>query len=263
MLHSESLVDYAPSGYPPQASGTARAHPAPALAAAEHRWLSGFDADLRARIWQASKSLRVPRLHNVYAQGDAADGADAAMYLVLSGQLQVVSHRRPGGFDSGSAAGSEHTLTVLTPGSAFGEVGLLEGGPRPVSVRALAACELRALPRRSFMALMQEPGFAQEIARLSARKIASLVGVYNHAVSGDAEQRLARRLLLLAQDDDARGAVVAREFFLSQDMLANMLGISRQWVSKHLQTLHDSGAVELRYGRLLIADLAALQRAAG
>lgn len=69
--------------------------------------------------------------------GDRGD----SLYLVEHGRVEV----------SVSSSSGEHLpLGVLGPGEIFGEISLLDGGPRTASVRALEATELLVLERDAF-----------------------------------------------------------------------------------------------------------------
>src|SRR5919202_1194001 len=65
----------------------------------------------------------------ILRSGDKADG----LYLILSGHVRVL-------IDSGESR--EFLVSVLGPSDFFGELGLLEGEPSPVSVESQEACEV-------------------------------------------------------------------------------------------------------------------------
>jgi CRP-like cAMP-binding protein len=94
----------------------------------------------------------------VFAQGDAGD----RFYSVHRGQVEIL-WRDEQGFNK--------SVAVLGPGDSFGEIALLEGGPRTASVRALARTELFALSREPFDAFIKRLGLegaeVTEFLRLS------------------------------------------------------------------------------------------------
>jgi len=75
----------------------------------------------------------------VFRSGDPGD----CVYSVLSGALRVFIE-----MDSGSIV----ELGQLGPGDSFGEVALLDGGPRSATVQALTPCQLFSLSREAFLA---------------------------------------------------------------------------------------------------------------
>jgi CRP/FNR family cyclic AMP-dependent transcriptional regulator len=87
------------------------------------------------------------------------------MFIVRSGQVKIIS--------SGSD-GKEVILALLTPGDFFGELSLLDSGPR--SARAVASekdTELLLLQRYDFMALLQKyPSVMQAVFKVLAQRFA-------------------------------------------------------------------------------------------
>jgi CRP/FNR family cyclic AMP-dependent transcriptional regulator len=67
------------------------------------------------------------------------------MYVILSGQISIYLE---------ASEGRTAVLRVLQPGDFFGEMALLDGGPRSANALALDACELFVLERSSFLDIM-------------------------------------------------------------------------------------------------------------
>jgi len=63
------------------------------------------------------------------------------------------------------------------------------------------------------------------------------------------EERVLRRLQLLAQGYGSRD-VARRRVRVAQEVLARMLGVSRQSVNKALKQLEARGALRLHYGEI-------------
>lgn len=108
----------------------------------------------------------VPANEAVFWFGDAGD----TLYVVEEGQVSITA---PG------AQGEHVLLDTLGPGAMFGELSLLDGGPRSATVRALTSCTLLALPRESFHAfLRQRPDVAIDVLQiLGARQRASTAAI--------------------------------------------------------------------------------------
>jgi hypothetical protein len=78
----------------------------------------------------------------------------------------------------------------------------------------------------------------------------------------DSPQVRAASLLmgLLAQTGkDGIGGAVTIDVRLSQERLADMLGVSRQWATAVVRELARAGIVEWRYGRVTVLDVQALR----
>jgi len=98
----------------------------------------------------------------VFWFGDRGD----TLYIVEDGRVEVTAP---------DARGGHVRLDTLGPGGVFGELGLIDGGPRSATVRALTDCSLLALPREPFHAfLRQRPDVAIDMLQvLGARLRAS------------------------------------------------------------------------------------------
>jgi predicted acylesterase/phospholipase RssA/CRP-like cAMP-binding protein len=121
----------------------------------------GFEADLLAVLDRECERLTLPGGACLFRQGDAAD----ALYVVLSGRLEVVSEPEPG---------SRLVVGELGRDACVGEMSLLTGEPRSATVRAIRDTELLRIDSARFAQFLGTyPGLAAEIARTLARRLAA------------------------------------------------------------------------------------------
>lgn len=193
----------------------------------------------------------VKKLHKaqvVYREGDVADG----VYAVLTGCIAL--------FGS-SANGMVRLLEVLAPGQSFGLLPVLDGGPRALTAAAREPSTVGFLSRRDYHALLAS---RPEISiRVLTSLSAGMRGVRSRfeAAGLRVPARLAKLVLRLQEHHALPDEVVkAPSLRFSQRELAEMLGLSREWVSRELARWRDSGIVELRRSRLVLRDTEALQR---
>lgn len=93
----------------------------------------------------------------IIRQGDPAD----KFYIISKGEVEIVQ----------DAGGRPIILNRLSQGQFFGEVGLLTGAPRNASVRAVTRCELLALSRDTFRAVIGNSApTAQDFAQVLAQR---------------------------------------------------------------------------------------------
>ncbi len=177
----------------------------------------------------------------VFHQGDRGE----SLHVICQGRLKIVL---PG------ASGAEVVLTILGPGDLFGDLALLDGGPRSASVVTLEPVETAVLSREDFRRLVHRSptavdgllaGLAQTIRRISDQ-VGDLVFLHLHG-------RLAKKLLELAE---AHGrptdGAIEIEVPLTQEDLASLIGATRQRVNKLLGFYADRGAIVRRGRRLVI-----------
>ncbi len=115
-------------------------------------------ADLESRFTRRNVAAGEP----VFWFGDAGD----TLYVIDSGQAEVTAP---------DIEGRHVLLDALGPGEIFGELSMLDGGPRSATVRALTDCSLIGLHRDAFHAFLRaRPDVAIDVLQvLGARQRAS------------------------------------------------------------------------------------------
>ena len=196
-------------------------------------------ADLASR--RAYKSGAV-----VFLRGDPGD----SLYGVVTGRVRI-SASAPGG--------KEVFLNIMEPGDAFGEIALLDGQPRTAAATTLAPTELIVIQRDQFLALLQrEPKLAVHLIELLCKRVRWTSEQMEDSSLLAAPARLAKRLLSLV-NAHGRETPVGAELKLSQEELAQFLGLSRQIVNKHLQTWKHNEWITLARGRVVVRNARALR----
>jgi len=178
------------------------------------------------------------------------DDPGDALYLVAGGQVKVVLIGEDG---------REVILSVLGEGSFFGEMALLDNQPRSAHVIAMEDSTLLLLRREDFRArLRQSPEVAITLLaelsrrlRLADEKIGSLVLL-------DVNGRVAALLLRLA--DDEGGDRISKR--LTHHTIAQMIGSSRETVSRTMRNLVDRGVIAVTRKEIALHDRRALLEAA-
>jgi CRP-like cAMP-binding protein/tRNA A-37 threonylcarbamoyl transferase component Bud32 len=95
-----------------------------------------FNANDLKVLGQVARSRSVKGGTWICREGETGD----ACFVLTSGNLEIVRH----------AGRDELILATLAEGSVVGQIGLVDGGPRSASVRALGDCELLELDRPTF-----------------------------------------------------------------------------------------------------------------
>jgi CRP-like cAMP-binding protein len=160
--------------------------------------------------------------------------------------------------------GEVATLRIHGPGDYFGELAVVAPGPRMASVVALEPVETLALQKDEFDRLRKtHPG-------VDAMLIESLVGEIRRvsaqlvdALYLPAPERLMTCLAELGRlygDGSSTGAVTVP---LTQDDLAGLCGTTRSTMNQMLQRLADRGLLTVGRGKLVLQDLAEINRRAG
>jgi CRP/FNR family transcriptional regulator, cyclic AMP receptor protein len=179
-------------------------------------------------------------------QGDRGD----ALYLLASGQVKVVLI----GDD-----GREVILSVLGSGSFFGEMALLDDEPRSAHVVAMEESVLLQLRREDFQArLRSSPDVAIALLRELSHRLRRADDTIGSLALRDVNGRIAHLLLELAAEEG--GDRITRR--LTHATLAQMVGASRETVSRTLRALSNAGMIRMNRREIVLLDREPLHRAA-
>jgi CRP-like cAMP-binding protein len=90
------------------------------------------------------------------------------MYAVLEGEVEILV--------------GEKLIDTVGPGGIFGEMALIDDGPRSASARAKAHCKLVPVTQQRFIFLVQQtPFFSIEVMRLMSERIRKMLSVAGQA----------------------------------------------------------------------------------
>ena len=187
-----------------------------------------------------------------YAKGQVIfyrDDPGDSLHIIVKGEVRVMLP---------SPEGEEVTLALLGPGDFFGDLCLLDGGPRSATTIAIKATETLVVERNQFMQWLQSrPAAAVAILTAVGRRLRAANELVGEFAFLDVHCRLAKKLLDLS-GSAAEGDQV--ELHFSQDELASMVGVTRESVNKHLQFFKRRGAIEVHRRRIVLRSVEYLRR---
>jgi CRP/FNR family transcriptional regulator, cyclic AMP receptor protein len=187
----------------------------------------------------------------IFRKGDPCSG----MYYVFSGLIIAQLE---------SDCGQSRPLSTYGPGNILGKLAMLDGGPHVVTAMAREASSALLLDRRDFMAIVAS---RTELYAHLYRHLCNDIRAFHETIEAtvflDVPGRLARLVLYLHQ----RHAMTDEKLkppslHFSQREIAELLGLSREWVARELAKWRKAGIVELRRNRLVIREKCALERMA-
>ena len=198
---------------------------------------SCLDEEALRHVEGVALRKRFPKNTIVFSKGDESD----SLYIVESGKVKAVIH---------DEEGREIVLSVFRAGEYFGEMSALDGVPRSATVMTKEATEMLIIHRDDFKhSLSSNPDMAfnlltvlLERLRRANQKIESLAftNVYG---------RVANLLTQLAEPS-------GREWVIKEKMthqeIANMIGSSREMVSKIVGELVEAGYISIEKKQITI-----------
>lgn len=199
------------------------------------------------RVSDAARERSYPKNSVILFEDDPGD----ALYVVLRGRVKVVLIGEDG---------REVILSVLSDGDFFGEMSLIDDEPRSAHVIAMEDSNLLVLRREDFQqALQDHPRIALGLLRALSRRLRRADEKIGSLVLLDVLGRVARLLLELADEHD--GVTITRR--VTHHTIAQMIGSSRETVSRTMRDLADRGLIEVSRRSIVIRDRPAMESAAG
>lgn len=212
-------------------------------------WFSALASELRDHLLEISKVETYTARESLFLRGGAFDG----VYAVLEGSVRI------SGLD---LLGKEAILTYVEPSSWFGELALFDDSDRTHDAHAEETTVVLTIPAAPLKALLdQKPECWKAFGVLLSHKLRLSFGLIEDLVLLPASQRLAKRLVMMAEHYGEVNAEHGVSIKFQQESLGRMLNLSRQSTNQILKDFESRGILSLYYGRLVIDDILLLKDA--
>jgi CRP/FNR family transcriptional regulator, cyclic AMP receptor protein len=179
------------------------------------------------RVAEHGVERRLTRGDVLFHEGDPPD----SLYLVLDGRIAIamasqIDHR-------------ESVVALMEEGDLFGELSMLDDGPRSALARALETSTVLEVPFEPVKQLLHDdPRLLWNVTRLLAARLRVMDEVLADSVFLDVTGRTAKRLLEMA------GQQSEFQLPVTQEELAGMVGASRERVNKAIANFIKLGWIE-------------------
>jgi CRP-like cAMP-binding protein len=155
------------------------------------------------------------------------------------------------------ARGRRTTFLLLHPGEVVGDVAALLGGTALFDAYALTEARVVVVPAAQFLAALElRSAFSRQWAIGLGGRVVALQARLEELLGGDLRSRVASLL-----HHELQGA--SRVVSLTQQTIADLLGVPRTSVTRTLKGLQRQGIVDIGYGHIAVLDPTALAAAAG
>lgn len=172
-------------------------------------------------------------------EGDETD----SLYLILSGKVKVVLSDEDG---------KEVIISILEPGDYFGEMSLIDSEPRSARVVTMLDSQFSIIHKTDFNKVLDgNPDLARNLLVGLAQRLRAANKNIESLALMDVYGRVARTLLQFAQDQDGKKVITEK---LTQKDIANMVGASREMVSRIFKDLTTGGYITVESGSITIND---------
>lgn len=177
----------------------------------------------------------------IFLAGDEGD----SMFFLREGKVKITRN---------SPDGKEHIVKFIEPGEVFGEVILFGHEIYPATTICLEDSRLSLLKRDDFKDyFLKNPEIGWGMLKTMADKLFFSQSRIESLALLDSKTRIIQALLEMAGEDD----LALKE--MSQQQLANYLGLTRETVSRNISQLKDEGLIENKGRKILILDREGLE----
>lgn len=163
-------------------------------------------------------------------EGDETD----SLYVIQQGKVKVyVSDEN----------GKEATLNILGDGEYFGELALVDDSPRSASVMTMEPTKVTVISKADFKScLAKNPEMAYSLIQAMSRRVRALTENIKSLALMDVYGRIAHTLIEMSVEKDGKLVVEQK---LTHQEIANMVGSSREMVSRILKDLSKGGYISI------------------
>ncbi|MDQ7774905.1 MAG: Crp/Fnr family transcriptional regulator [Paracoccus aminovorans] len=198
-------------------------------------WFAGLAPAELARIHAACVRRRFARGQRILDRGDPG----RTVLFVVSGQVLAVHWTQ---------TGREIVYSDIGPGAAFGELSVISGAPRSLSLYARTDCVLLELPGALLLELIDSHASVRAaVMRGLVRRVHDLSERVQELTVLGVEDRLRTYLLRLALEQGELEPGQNLSNLPTHAEIANIIGANREAVSRSLAALNRSGVI--RSGR--------------
>ena len=216
---------------------------------------AGFFCQLPKSVMEAFQPIKFtigyPAGATLFVEGQTCRG----IYILCRGRVKLSAN---------SSAGQTIILKVSQPGEVLGLNATLSGIPHDTTAETGQPCQLNFVRGDDFLKFLTQHGDACMHAAIQvSRECQHAYQQLRSFTSSSASQRVARLILDWSQDDSGIATAQGIKVALTHEEMAQIIGMSRETVTRTLATLRKQHIAELQGSTLLIQNMAAIHKLAG
>ena len=200
---------------------------------------SGLSEDEMESVTSITNKRSYPKNTIIINEGDETD----SLYLILSGKVKIVLSDEDG---------KEITISILEPNNYFGELSLIDEEPRSARVVTMEKCQFSIIHKSDFNKVLDNnPALVRNLLKDLTKRLRMANKNIESLALMDVYGRVARTLLQFAVEEGDVRIIHER---LTQKDIANMVGASREMVSRIFKDLTTGGYITIEGGKITIND---------
>ncbi|MBY8977446.1 Crp/Fnr family transcriptional regulator [Rhodobacteraceae bacterium NNCM2] len=174
------------------------------------------------------------------------------LFIIEEGTVRVTIY---------SENGKMVDFRTMGPGTMFGEIAVIDGGPRSASVIATEPCRAGRVTARDFWELAQSaPDFNEALLIHLTGLVRNLTTRVLEYSTLHGPRRLVLEILRFAENIGAEDGRVEFDLFPTHQDLAARISSHREAVSRQMSDLVKSGLLVKQGRKIIVPDLGALRK---
>lgn len=155
-------------------------------------------------------------------------------------------------------------LKIAHAGEVLGLSATVLGIPYETTAETAQPCQLSFVKRDEFLKfLAEQPDACMHAALDMSRECQQAYQHLRSYTSSTSSQRIARLMMDWSQDDSGTATTLGINIALTHDEIGQIIGMSRETVTRTLATFRKQHIAELHGSTLLIRNMAAIHKLAG
>jgi CRP/FNR family transcriptional regulator len=185
----------------------------------------------------------------IFVEGQVPRG----VYILCQGRAKLMATNREG---------KTFIMKIAQPGEILGLHAVVTGSPYELTVETLQPSQLAFISRADFLRFIKEHGDAcLHVAQQLSNDCQAAYGVIRSiGLSHSVSEKLARLLLQWAADGRESQGMIRLKLALTHEEVAQLIGTSRETVTRTLGELKKRKVLELNGSTLVIRDKGALEK---
>ncbi len=202
-----------------------------------------------ARLDSISSRATYPKGAVLFVEGQEPRGA----FIICNGRVKLTAN---------SADGRSLILRIADPGEVVGLPATISGRPYELTAEALEPIEANFIPRNEFLQFLREHG---EAALRTAEMLCHIYHATHQEIkylglTGSAAEKLARFLLDRSSSEGQNGGAIRLTLTLTHQEIAEMIGASRETVTRLFASFKKQQLVEVHGSALTIKNRDGLEK---
>ncbi len=215
----------------------------------------GFFCHLPKPVMETFQPLKFTLVHppgaTLFVEGQTCRG----VYILCKGRVKL---------SITSSDGQTLILKVAQPGEVLGLNATVSAIPHDTSAETGQPCQLNFVQRDDFLKFLTQHGDACMHAAIQmSRECQQAYQQLRSFTMSTASQRVARLMLEWSHDDSGMVTAHGIEVALTHDEIGQIIGMSRETVTRTLATFRKQHIAELHGSTLLIQSMSAIHELAG